>query len=63
LRKELKPSRRKKAAFSTNDAGSTGGQHVEESKLTPSNLLVQTQVQVDQETPHKTRETEIHRNS
>jgi len=30
LTKELKPSNGKKVAFSTNGAGSTGGQHVEE---------------------------------
>jgi hypothetical protein len=29
LTKNLKPSSRKETAFSTNDAGSTGGQHVE----------------------------------
>jgi len=33
LTKELKPSSGKKIAFSTNGAGSTGGQHVEECKL------------------------------
>jgi hypothetical protein len=30
--KELNPSSKKKAAFSTNDAGSTGNLHVEECK-------------------------------
>jgi hypothetical protein len=33
LTEELKPSSGKKTAFSTNAAGSTGGQHVEECKL------------------------------
>jgi len=32
LAKELKPSNGKKIAFSTNGAGSAGGQHVEEYK-------------------------------
>jgi len=34
LTKELKPSSGKKTAFSTNGAGSTEGQHVEECKST-----------------------------
>jgi hypothetical protein len=42
LTKELKPStRKKKTAFSTNDASSTGGQNVEECKSIHSYLLVQ----------------------
>jgi hypothetical protein len=41
LTKELKPSIGKKTAFSTNDAGSTGGQHVEKCKSTHSYVLVQ----------------------
>jgi hypothetical protein len=38
LTKELKPSSGKKTAFSTNGAGSTDGQHVEECKLIHSLL-------------------------
>jgi hypothetical protein len=41
LTKELKPSSGKKTSFSTNGAGSTGGQHVDECKLIHSYLLVQ----------------------
>jgi len=41
LIKELKLSGGKKTAFSTNGAGSTGGQQVEECKLIHSYLLVQ----------------------
>jgi hypothetical protein len=40
LTKKLKPSSGKKTALSTNDAGSIGGQHVEECKLIHSYLLV-----------------------
>jgi hypothetical protein len=50
-----------KKSFSTNDAGSTGCQHVEEFKLIHSYLLVQAQVQVDQGPPHETRYTETNR--
>jgi hypothetical protein len=42
-KKELKPSSRekkKKTAFATNGAGSTGSQHVEECKSIHSNFLV-----------------------
>jgi hypothetical protein len=39
--KELKPPSGKKTAFSTNGAGSTGSQHVEESKLIHFYFLVQ----------------------
>jgi hypothetical protein len=39
LTKELKPSSEKKTAFSTNDAGSTYSQHVEEFKLFPCTNL------------------------
>jgi len=41
LTKELKPFTGKKIAFSTNGAGSTGDQHVEEYKSIYSYLLVQ----------------------
>jgi hypothetical protein len=41
LTKGAKTISGKKIAFSTNGAGSTGGQHVEECKLTPSYLLIQ----------------------
>ena len=41
LTKELKPYSGKKTAFSTNGAGSTGGQHVEEDKSIHSYLPVQ----------------------
>jgi hypothetical protein len=41
LTKVLKTSSGKKTAFSTIDADSTGGQHVEESKLVHSYLLIQ----------------------
>jgi hypothetical protein len=40
LTKELKSSSGKKTAFSTNGAGSTGAQHLEECKLPHSYLLV-----------------------
>jgi hypothetical protein len=39
--KELKPSSGKKTAFSTNGAGTTGGQHVEECELIHSYLPIQ----------------------
>ena len=48
----------KKSAFSTNGAGSTGGQYVEESILIS---LHKAQVQVDQEPPQKSRYTETNR--
>jgi hypothetical protein len=41
LTRELKPSRRKKTAFSTNGGGTTGHYHVEECELINSYLLVQ----------------------
>jgi hypothetical protein len=41
LTRELKPSSGKKTAFSTNDAGTTGGYHVEECELIHSYLLLQ----------------------
>ena len=47
-----------KTAFSTNGSGSTGGQRVEECKLTHSYLLVQRSSPVDQGPPHKTRYAE-----
>jgi hypothetical protein len=40
LTKELKPSSGEKTDFSTNGAGSTGGQHLEEFKVIHSYLLV-----------------------
>ena len=49
----------KKMEFSTNGAGSTGSQHVEEP--THSYLLVQAQFQIYQGPPHKTRYTETNR--
>jgi hypothetical protein len=51
----------KKRAFSTNGAGSTGGQQVEECTSIYSYLLYKAQVQVDQEPTHKTRYTESNR--
>jgi hypothetical protein len=57
LTKELKSTRGKKTAVSTNGVGSTGGYHVEECKLIHSHLLVQRGSQVDQGPPHKTRYT------
>jgi hypothetical protein len=56
LTKDLKPPSEKKIAFSTNGAGSTGDQHVEECKSIHS--LCKAQVQVDQGPQHKTRYTE-----
>jgi len=41
LTKELKPSNGRKIAFSTNGAGSTGGQHVEECRSIHSYFPVQ----------------------
>jgi hypothetical protein len=51
---------KKKTAFSTNGAGSTGGQHVEKCKSTYSHLY-KAQVHVDQGPLHKTRYTETSR--
>jgi hypothetical protein len=51
----------KKTAFLTNDAGTTGCYHVKECKLIHSYLLVLRSSIVDQETPHKTRDTETYR--
>lgn len=48
-------------SFSTNGAGSPGGQHDEESKSIHSYLLVQSKVQVHQGPSHKTRDTETNR--
>jgi len=60
--KELKPSNGKMAAFSTNGAGSTGGQHVEECKSVHSYLLVQSSSPSGKKRPpHKTRYTETNR--
>ena len=47
-------------AFLTNDAGSTGGLHAE-CKLNHSYHLVLSLSQVNQESPHKTRQTETNR--
>jgi hypothetical protein len=44
ITKDLKPSSGKKTAFSTNDAGSTAGYHVEECELIYSYLLYKAQV-------------------
>jgi hypothetical protein len=52
---------KKKAAFSTNGAGSNGGQHVEECELIHLISLYKAQVQVDQGPPHKIRYTETNR--
>jgi hypothetical protein len=57
LIKELNPFSGKKTVFSTNGTGSSSGQHVEECKLIHSYLLYKAQVQVDQRSPHKTRDT------
>ena len=51
----------KKTAVSTNGAGSTGTQHVEECNPSILISLSKAQVQVDQGTPHKTRDTETNR--
>jgi hypothetical protein len=51
----------KKTALSTNGAGSTGDQHVEECKLIHFISLYKAQVQVDQGPPHKIRYTESNR--
>ena len=59
--KGLKPSSGKKTAFSINGAGSTGSYHIEEWELIHSYLLVQDQVELDQGTPHKTRDTDTYR--
>jgi hypothetical protein len=61
LKKKLRLSSVKTTAFSTNGAGSTGDQHVEECKLIHSYLLYTAPVQVDQEPLHKTRYTETYR--
>jgi len=53
LTKELKLSNGKKTAFSTNGAGSTRGQCVEDCKLTRSYLLVQSSNPSDQRPLHK----------
>jgi hypothetical protein len=55
LTKKLKASSGKKIAFSTNGAGSTVIQHVEECILIS---LYKAHVQVDQGPPHKARYTE-----
>jgi len=45
----------------TNSAGSTGGQHIEESNWSILIYLYEAQVQVDQGPPHTTRYTETNR--
>ena len=60
LTKELKPFSGKKA-FSTNGAGSTGDQHVENANGPIIISLYKAQIQVDQGTPHKTRYTKTNR--
>jgi hypothetical protein len=60
LTKEVKPNNGKRTGFSTNGAGSTGGQHVEKCKSTYSHLY-KAQVHVDQGPPHKSRFTETSR--
>lgn len=59
LTKDIELSNGKKTIFSTNIAGSAGGKHVVECKPVHSYLLVQTQVQVDQGQPHKTRNIDL----
>jgi hypothetical protein len=54
----LKPSSRKKTAFSTNGAGSTGSYPVEEFKLIVLISLYKAKVQVDQGPPYKMRQIE-----
>ena len=49
------------AAFSTNGAGSIGGQHVEEYKINNSYLLVQNSSPSELSKTHKTRSTETNR--
>jgi hypothetical protein len=62
LTKELKPSNgKKKTAFLTNTASSTGGYHVEECKSTHFISLYKVQIQFDQGPPYKTRYTETNR--
>jgi hypothetical protein len=61
LTKELKPSNGKKSIFSTNGAGSTGNQHVEECKLIHSYFPVQNSSPSGSRTSHKTRYTENNR--
>jgi hypothetical protein len=51
----------KKTAFSKTDASSTGGEYVEECKLTHRISLHKAQVQVDQGPQHKTRYNETNR--
>ena len=58
LTKKLKPSNGKKTAFSTNGAGSTDHQHIEECKLIHPYILYKAQVQVGQGPPDKTRSDE-----
>jgi hypothetical protein len=61
LTRELKPSSRKKTAFSTNGAGTTGGYHVEECDLIHSYFLVLRSNLKGSRTPQKTRDTETYR--
>jgi hypothetical protein len=61
LTKELKTSSGEKTEFSTNGAGSTGGQYVEECKSIHSYLLVQSSSSGGSRTPHKIRYTKPNR--
>jgi hypothetical protein len=64
LTKKLKPSSGKITPFSTNGAGSTEGQHVEEYKSIHFYLLMQSSSPSGSKTsilPHKTRYTETNR--
>jgi hypothetical protein len=61
LTNELKPSSGEKPSFSKNGAGTTDSYHLEEWELIHSYLLVLRSSIMDQETPHKTRDTENYR--
>jgi hypothetical protein len=61
LTKKPKSFSGKKTAYSTNDAGSSSGWHVEECKLIHSYLLVQHSSTSGSGPPHKTRYTEPNR--
>jgi hypothetical protein len=63
LTRELKPSSGKKAAFSTNGAGTTDSYHVEEWELIHSYLLVlrSSQCGTRNSTKKKNREAETYR--
>ena len=59
--KTAKISTRKKTAFLTNGAESTGGQHAENANLPILISLYKAHVQVDSGPPFKTRYTEAYR--